>query len=85
MAALGGGQEYGCGYPSDPATVAWLHRNMDPVFGYPDIVRFSWSSCDRILQDKAVPVEWPDEAEEDAFTKSYRSVSAFCGLKPAQL
>ena len=37
----------GTGYPGDPATQAWLSSNMDPVFGFPDLVRFSWDTCSR--------------------------------------
>ena len=34
----------GSGYPADPVTVNWLKRNLNPVFGYPEIVRFSWAT-----------------------------------------
>jgi ribonuclease H2 subunit A len=37
----------GTGYPGDPATQAWLSSNMDPVFGFPHLVRFSWDTCGR--------------------------------------
>lgn len=30
---------------------------MDNVFGFPQIVRFSWSTASSILE-KAVPIEW---------------------------
>lgn len=36
--------KYGCGYPSDPDTKLWLTKHLDPVFGFPTIVRFSWST-----------------------------------------
>jgi len=85
MASHGHTEPFGCGYPGDPLTVAWLKKNMDPVFGYGSVVRFSWSSCDRILQDRAVAVEWPkEEGGLDHMAKSYRSLSAFCSLTPAQ-
>lgn len=48
----------GSGYPSDPRTVRWLQGNLDPVFGYSRLVRFSWSSCARILDERGIPVEW---------------------------
>ncbi|KAI9276501.1 ribonuclease H-like domain-containing protein [Umbelopsis sp. AD052] len=54
------GQAFGSGYPSDPNTVRWLNENIDPVFGYPSIIRFSWSTTATILEKKAAPVEWPD-------------------------
>lgn len=37
----------GSGYPSDPGTQEWLHSAMDPVFGFSNIVRFSWQTCVR--------------------------------------
>lgn len=44
----------------------WLKRNMNPVFGFPEIVRFSWSSCSRILDESAVPVRWNDPVVEES-------------------
>lgn len=80
MAEKGSSADFGCGYPSDPSTVAWLKGNVDPVFGYSDIVRFSWSSCERILNEKAVKVTWPDH-EKACDRPSPKTMAAFCGLK----
>lgn len=55
----------GSGYPSDPQTKAWLSSHMDPVFGYPTVVRFSWATCREILDSKAVDVQWPDDDEPE--------------------
>jgi ribonuclease H2 subunit A len=44
-------RNFGSGYPSDPRTVAWLENNLDPVFGYTNIARFSWATV-RSLMDK---------------------------------
>jgi len=40
---------FGCGYPGDGITKTWLRAHYDSVFGFPTIVRFSWSTCDRII------------------------------------
>lgn len=58
----------GSGYPSDPATKSWLHTNLQNVFGFPQLIRFSWSTCDKLLEENAVHVRWPyqDEQEEEA-------------------
>nr|XP_014342782.1 PREDICTED: ribonuclease H2 subunit A [Latimeria chalumnae] len=50
--------EYGSGYPNDPKTKEWLAKYLDPVFGYPQFVRFSWSTAQTILDSKAAPVHW---------------------------
>ena len=57
-------RNFGSGYPSDPNTEQWLKRNADKVFGFPEIVRFSWSSCTRILDSYAVAVNW-NEPQDD--------------------
>eukprot|EP00002_Diphylleia_rotans_P040319 TRINITY_DN9528_c0_g1_i2.p1 TRINITY_DN9528_c0_g1~~TRINITY_DN9528_c0_g1_i2.p1 ORF type:complete len:295 (+),score=53.93 TRINITY_DN9528_c0_g1_i2:83-967(+) len=55
---------FGSGYPSDPATVRWLQGNIDPVFGFPSLIRFSWQTCDRILEKDCVSVTWPHQDDE---------------------
>ena len=42
-------KNYGSGYPSDPVCKDWLQKNIEPTFGYPDIVRFSWAPVKKIL------------------------------------
>ena len=42
---------------------------MNNVFGFPEIVRFSWSSCSRILEESAVPVNWNDPISNDDIGK----------------
>jgi ribonuclease H2 subunit A len=50
-------REFGSGYPGDPTTVKWLDGVFDPVFGFPSIVRFSWSSIDQLFKkNKAMAV-----------------------------
>ena len=43
---------------ADPETKAWLQKHVDRVFGFPNLVRFSWATCARILDTSAVPVHW---------------------------
>ncbi|KIM39871.1 hypothetical protein M413DRAFT_446791 [Hebeloma cylindrosporum] len=52
------GAELGSGYPSDPNTQAWLKTAIDPVFGFPKIVRFSWTTVKVILEKNACSVKW---------------------------
>lgn len=63
------GMNIGSGYPSDPNTIKWLSKNKDDVFGFKsNLVRFSWSTVSKIINDK-VKVEWSDDEEEDGNTK----------------
>ena len=47
-----------CCIDTDPDTKLWLQQHLDPVFGFPSIVRFSWSTAAKILETSAVPVQW---------------------------
>ncbi len=49
----------------DPTTKKFLAQNIDPVFGFPQLVRFSWSTSDQLLKSKGVPVEWEDTEEQE--------------------
>ncbi|KAJ1659613.1 hypothetical protein IWQ61_001334 [Dispira simplex] len=61
---------FGSGYTSDPYTVDWLKQHLDPVFGYPNLIRFSWSTCTKRLEDDGVDVVWPppDEPTPNSFS-----------------
>ncbi|XP_020503326.1 ribonuclease H2 subunit A [Labrus bergylta] len=56
--------DYGSGYPGDPKTKAWLQKYLDPVFGYPQFVRFSWSTAKILMDNKGVAVHWDDDEED---------------------
>lgn len=53
---------FGC---IDPTTKKFLAKNIDPVFGFPQLVRFSWSTSEQILKTKGVSVEWEDTEEQE--------------------
>lgn len=55
----------GSGYPGDPLTKIWLQNHLDPVFGYPRLVRFSWGTTKKILKGAAVQAEFGDEDDDD--------------------
>jgi ribonuclease H2 subunit A len=57
---------FGSGYPADPATKAWLHAAVDPVFGFPSVMRFSWKTCHSVLFRAACPVVWEDDDSEES-------------------
>lgn len=60
-------RDWGCGYPGDEKTKTWLVENMDPVFGFPSLVRFSWQTSKNLLEDedgkaaKSVKIHFPAE------------------------
>jgi len=59
-------RRFGSGYPSDPRTVAWLNRSLEPVFGFPSVTRFSWQTVDTLLaKDGVVEVQWEIESDEE--------------------
>ncbi|XP_023575937.1 ribonuclease H2 subunit A isoform X2 [Octodon degus] len=57
--------DYGSGYPNDPKTKAWLRKHVEPVFGFPQLVRFSWRTAQAILEKEAEGVTWEDSAAEE--------------------
>lgn len=48
----------GSGYPGDDVTKKWLRGSLDPVFGFPDLVRFSWGTSKTMLKERGVEIEW---------------------------
>ncbi|KAG5638774.1 hypothetical protein H0H81_010195 [Sphagnurus paluster] len=51
------------GYPSDPKTQAWLKNSIEPTFGFPKLVRFSWTTVKLLLDKNAHAVKWTDEGQ----------------------
>lgn len=62
----------GSGYPADPETKIFLERSIDPVFGYPTLARFSWSTITKALEKGACECDW-NEPKDDA--QDYKSFS----------
>lgn len=77
--------EFGSGYPSDPKCKQWMDDTLqDPVFGYPDVVRFSWAPVKARLQDENIPkvvfAADLDDEEKDQI-QSQKNMSMFLGKK----
>jgi ribonuclease H2 subunit A len=81
--------KFGSGYPSDPSCVRWLENAQHKVFGFPNIVRFSWSTSRDLLEDNSkgvncCSVKWECE-EENEGTEDIKSFFAAKGVKKRQL
>lgn len=68
-------REFGSGYPADPATKKWLADNLNPVFGWPSVVRFSWATCKKIIESEGIPMEWDDDDEEEQEARGGKAAS----------
>lgn len=49
---------------ADPKTVAYLKAAFHPVFGYPSIVRFSWSGVKIAMDRECASFRWIDDDED---------------------
>lgn len=58
------GRNWGSGYPGDDRTRFWMKNNIDKVFGFPNVMRFSWKPCVQILQSAAVSVEFGEDQSD---------------------
>jgi len=76
--------EYGSGYPNDPKTKQWLRDIIDPIFGYPHFVRFSWSTCSNILEKSAPLVQWDDDEDIDKAAIGTAPITSFYTRKGEQ-
>ncbi|EKC99140.1 hypothetical protein A1Q2_06544 [Trichosporon asahii var. asahii CBS 8904] len=54
----------GSGYPSDPKTQAFLRQQLDPVFGYRGMVRFSWATVKVLLEKQGHSCQWADDVSQ---------------------
>ncbi|EJD48903.1 ribonuclease H-like protein [Auricularia subglabra TFB-10046 SS5] len=62
--------ETGSGYPSDPKTQGWLRNSLEPTFGFPSVVRFSWATAKVALEKDGHAVKWTDD-NQSSLVKSF--------------
>lgn len=48
----------------DPKTQAFLRQQLDPVFGYRGMVRFSWATVKVLLEKQGHACAWADDAQQ---------------------
>ncbi|XP_073955183.1 ribonuclease H2 subunit A [Choristoneura fumiferana] len=77
--------EFGSGYPGDPLTKKFIREQIDYVFGYPALVRFSWSTAELMLQEKAATCTFEDVDDDSTPRKraaaGTKSISSFFSVK----
>lgn len=71
------GMAFGSGYPGDPVTKAFLQDNIEPVFGYPRIVRFSWSTAEKALENRAVDMIFDEDGEDEEVENKPPAITSF--------
>lgn len=61
---------WGSGYPGDSVTKNFLMNSIDRVFGFPGIVRFSWSTAEKIAEEKCISASWNEDEDEEKKEKT---------------
>lgn len=73
------------GYPSDPKCKKWMEENPDPVFGYPDIMRFSWAPSKQQMEKSGVPVVFRADLDDEEEFEQKQGLSQFLQKKRKRL
>ncbi|KAA0189223.1 Ribonuclease HII [Fasciolopsis buskii] len=62
----------GSGYPGDPVTKTYLEACLDPIFGFPSIVRASWSTATTLIDKHGVKITWEDDEDPEKAAEAKR-------------
>ncbi|THD25566.1 Ribonuclease HII [Fasciola hepatica] len=62
----------GSGYPGDPLTKSYLESCLDPIFGFPSIVRASWSTATTLMDRHGVKITWEDDENPEQAAEAKR-------------
>lgn len=61
----------------DPVTKQFLQHEINPIFGFPHLVRFSWSTTENILEKDAYLVEWETLEDKGKTPANNTKISSF--------
>jgi len=67
---------WGSGYPGDPVTKKFLQDTFHPIFGFPGLVRFSWKTAEKVIEERGLRMAW-EEVEPEEEEGANPSVSQF--------
>ena len=91
---LGATAEFGSGYPSDPTCKKWMEAHQkSTIFGFPDVVRFSWAPAKKALEDNATKVVFEADVDDDqddgmalaSKKRQQEQMNVFLGKQPTKV
>lgn len=77
--------KFGSGYPADPVTKQFLQHELNPIFGFPHLVRFSWSTTENILEKDAYLVEWEKLDDQSKTPTNNTKINSFFAVKNSEV
>ena len=60
-------KDFGSGYPGDAVCKKWFDNLHDELFGYCNLVRFSWAPIKERLRNQGVSVTYHADVDEEEF------------------
>ncbi|GKY95047.1 hypothetical protein MPSEU_000469000 [Mayamaea pseudoterrestris] len=64
--SLSASTAFGSGYPSDPTCKFWmLNHQKCKIFGFPDVVRFSWGPAKKLLEENAIKFVFEADVDDE--------------------
>jgi ribonuclease H2 subunit A len=80
-------KNFGSGYPGDDTCVQWMLRAQQNVFGFPNLVRFSWSTTrEAMIKNGSCNIKF--ECDDDGDSSGMENISTIfsaVGQKKAKL
>ncbi len=59
-----------------------MRNNYDPVFGFPRVIRFSWSTAATFIEENCVPFTWEEYLNDTEIDHGQPTISKMWG-KPS--
>ncbi len=80
-------KNFGSGYPGDDTCVQWMLRAQQNVFGFPNLVRFSWSTTrEAMIKNGSCNIKFEcDDAGDSSGMENISTIFSAAGQKKAKL